>query len=180
MTFNDLLNDPRLTWDGAAITKTAITAAIKHCEQHGVQTILETGSGMSTIFFADYARDTGATVTSLEHSRKWYDRNRALLDDLGLLEYVDLRYAPIGGDGFFSAKLTGTYDFVLVDGIGTHRGRELPRLMDNGNLSDDFVIWLHDGNRDSEKRIIERWKKACGVTAELKPIDERGVYVVTP
>jgi hypothetical protein len=48
------------------------------------QRILELGSGRSTITFAEYAKHRGAHFTSLETSRKWYNKGKFELQFINL------------------------------------------------------------------------------------------------
>jgi len=73
--------------------------------------ILETGSGSSTIWFAKRAKK----VISFEHSEKWYDRVKELIEVKGI-KNVDLRLLP----GYPKRGIWGfkeyEFDFISIDG----------------------------------------------------------------
>ena len=75
------------------------------------KTVLEFGSGMSTLW---YARQVGKVV-SVESNRQWYDRMKDIISERGI-NNIEYRFAknedeycliPEGHDGF---------DFIMVDG----------------------------------------------------------------
>jgi predicted O-methyltransferase YrrM len=83
-------------------------------KSHKCKTILEIGTsyGNSTIWFAEAARETGGKVISLELAPKKVEYAKVMVERAGLSDYVEF----IIGDADESiAKLSGPFDFVLVD-----------------------------------------------------------------
>ena len=125
---------------------------VAHCEANRVKTILETGSGVSTVYLSDYARRRGAYVMSLEHERRWYQQTWGWLRLNGLEREVDLVHAPLSPDGWYGVDLPSVrFDFVFVDGFGATRAKTLPRLLSAGLLDPGWELWIHDGNRLKEQ-----------------------------
>jgi predicted O-methyltransferase YrrM len=87
-------------------------------------TVLETGSGVTTILMAL----AGAKVYSLEHDLYYLERTKKALEQFGI-ENVELIYAPLkeyGGFTWYSLPetLTAKFDLVLCDGPQRRYGRD--------------------------------------------------------
>ena len=130
---------------------------------HG--TLLECGSGLSTVLFGIRAAQVGSRVVSLEHDKDWYallgKRLRRLrLDDSGLT------FARIVSNGDFDwydeheVISTGApFNFVLCDGppSATRGGRYglLPRVF--SRMATGALVVVDDSQRAGEAQIINRW-----------------------
>jgi len=99
-------------------------------------TVLEFGSGFSTLFFMTRVQ----FVTSIEHDRQWLERLRPQVRS-------NVRLLCASGDSAASycepLGEHGTYDLILVDGI--HRVECLRRAL--GCVSERGVILLDDSDR---------------------------------
>lgn len=123
--------------------------------------ITEYGSGVSTLVLAAYARESGATLHVFEHDRRYLDRTRAMLVDVGLWRDGMLHFAPLadGPDGpLYGGPIPANVDFVLIDGppekIGGRRGvvnDVVKRLKPTGRA------WLDDAERPIEREAIDDW-----------------------
>ena len=85
-----------------------------HCIEQLLQpqwSLLEFGSGMSTIWFARRV----ARIVSIETDAEWHGRVKALLRNRGLSDRVECRLVPATLEGL-SSTLPQGFDFALVDG----------------------------------------------------------------
>lgn len=96
----------------------------------GCVKVIETGSGGSTLFFAEYAEQ----LLSFEHSRKWFK----IVDKE--LEHYDRTFIELRFDPDYPKKglrnLDYDYDIALIDGRGRVKSIEtvLPHIKDGGYL----------------------------------------------
>lgn len=132
--------------------------------------VAEFGSGMSTVLLAEYARDTGAAVTTYEHQPRYAAITRDNLEQRGLGGYVDLRLCEIG-DVETSAGVLPWYrddmplvvDFALVDGPPGKIGRAAAmfalatRL--KGGENGVWELWLDDADRPGEQAALDLWRE---------------------
>ncbi len=139
----------------------------------GRTTILELGSGISTIVIARLLAERGGTLTSFEHDPRWADTVRSQLELEGLSAVATVEDAPLGphahsldGAPWYPleavAALPGTIDLLLVDGppgygegMAMSRYPALPALA--GRLARAAIVILDDADRDSEQEIVARW-----------------------
>jgi hypothetical protein len=172
-----------LPYGGSAISSETAEFIINFLREKRPKNILEFGSGTSTFIFADYAKNTGAKVTSLEHL-KW--AKEETLDLLGeYSQYVDLRHAPIDlniGQEYQSEIPLGI-DFVLIDGppaYGGHNhiGREktLPQVYNH--LANSWDIFIDDADREHEKNCIKNWQEKYDFYYKYIPVN-KGLFHLT-
>ncbi|MBC8075789.1 MAG: glycosyltransferase, partial [Chloroflexales bacterium] len=185
LTTDQLLNNRRLRWDGWAISQPLALALLQALKQRAPKRILELGSGISSVVLAHYAAEHGAELVSLEHDKQFYEQTRRLLADTGLSHAVQLVLAPLTtlevGDqryAWYDAPLSGSFDFIFVDGPPVKHGRQaaLPAL--KAHLAPGWQLWLKDGNRSHEQACIALWRGTTGCVATLHPLDPRGVWIV--
>jgi len=172
-----------------SISTTCARALYEHCRRTRPRTIVDVGSGASTLALAAYASDSGARLVSFEHELPHLDVTAKALIDAHLMDHVELRCVPIGdvaahgfrGNGYVFGELPLDIDFVFVDGPPGAIGRRmvLPSLWNY--LSDDWTAWLHDGVRPGERADAAAWCEAFGCTSRLSLTEDiRGVLVLTP
>ena len=166
-----LIGDPapwRVPW---ALDRGSAAEFIAHLDTHGSRTVVEAGSGSSTLLLGLWAAATGGTVTSLEHDPAWHAKTLALLERHGVAGHVDLRYAPLRdtpAGPWYDTALPDAVDAVLVDGppggLGG-RGAALPELLPH--LADGWALYLHDAGRPGEQTVLRDWQRAHGVTVTV-------------
>lgn len=144
------------------------------------RTILEMGSGLSTVVLAHYARSTGAQVTTLEHDARYFNETRKLLSQHGVLDSVSLESAHLyGTPPVYGHAVSDGVDFCVIDGPPERlggRAATLPHVLPH--LADRWVAWLDDGDRDGEMQAVRRWKSDHAVQARQTAIP-RGVTLVS-
>lgn len=145
--------------------KPALTAYLLNSLRGFSGTLLECGSGLSTILLSLLARDTGSRVLTLEHDPRWLDLTRNRLRQLRI-DDRDVLLAPLKSFGDFDwysdlpeHSLPGLIDVILCDGPpnSTRGGRygTLPRL--KHKLADGALIVVDDSRRAEEAQMIARW-----------------------
>ena len=107
------------------------------------RSILELGSGRSTITLGEYAKYSGAEFVSLETNKWWFDKSRMEMRAAGLPDGAVHHVAIDGTTGWYEAKpfdsvvlQRAPYDFVLFDAPnredGDSRGmRDAPAALEN-------------------------------------------------
>lgn len=128
-------------------------------------TMVECGSGLSTLLLQMIALRTGAQILSLEHNLEWHElMNRRLA--ARNLATTSLIYAPLREYGDYDwyddrAVLSEckSIDVVLCDGPpnSTRGGRygAMPRMAHL--LNDNAAIIVDDAQRSEEAQMIRRW-----------------------
>ena len=153
----------------------------------GRQTIVECGSGLSTIVLARLlARIGKGELHAIEHDADWaaLGRRRLAAERLGGVASVieaPLRNDPIADPGcrWYDPRsldaLPRGIDLLLVDGppaspeagLGGSRYPALPRLADR--LAPGAAIVLDDADRAGERRVLERWRSEHGIALRPTP-----------
>jgi hypothetical protein len=124
------------------------------------KTVLECGSGLSTLIFARYAKNNPeATVISLDHDKKYFTDTKKMLGKLQ--RNVKLIYAPLtGAPPVYDVDLLNydKIDFALIDGPPAREGGR-SKMFDwlFPYLSKKWEIWLDDGNRKDESTAVKQW-----------------------
>ena len=118
--------------------------------KHSPKSILDLGSGNTTLLFNDIK---DVTVTSIDDSEEFSVGNANIVNSS-----INELYSK------YDITLNGKYDFVCVDGPYGYKSHT-PRLniLDiilRKQLDRDYTIFFHDSMRDGEKRLISLVKKA--------------------
>lgn len=173
-------------WGGWSLDRTTALELAAFYRREQPMVVVEAGSGYSTVIAGEYARDTGATILSLDHDRAYADQTRGLLTSHGLDRYVTVRHAPLvdiqtpnGPAPWYDVELPAWIDFALVDGPPGRIGRQgaMYALMPNLN-PDGWQVWLDDADRNSEQAALAEWRVNLGVNVRHIPLP-RGIAVIT-
>jgi predicted O-methyltransferase YrrM len=150
--------------------------------RHRPATIVECGSGTSTVFMAHLVQQFGVagTVTALDHLDQYARRSRKLIEEHGCTDYAEVITAPlenwdINGDEQpwygvdFERFDPQSIDLLLVDGPPAKTAPQarypaVPLL--KPYLAEDCLIVMDDAKRASERRTAHRWAKL--LNAELE------------
>lgn len=163
---------PPLT--GWAASPELVATLVDLVRRHRPRTILELGSGASTVAMA-YALEQHAEgaghVHSLDHEADYGAATRAEavrhgLDDLATVHHAPLRQATFDGQTFAWYDLDALphdlppLDLVVVDGPPRETNPQarypaLPALLDR--LSDRALVVLDDADRADEAALLDRW-----------------------
>lgn len=149
--------------------------------------VMELGSGSSTVLLAAAVRANGSgRVVTVEHDPTHGRQTRLLLDQAELSPWVELVPAPLvphrlGAETFSwydlserLAGLTEKIDFLFVDGPpgktqSLSRYPALPILAPH--LSPRAVVFVDDGGREDETRMVERWGEMDSLAFETETLD---------
>jgi hypothetical protein len=164
--------------------------AVKEIQLRRPRLVVECGSGVSTVVLGlALKRLAGAgRLVALEHDPEHAEQTRAWLRANELTEVCEVVFAPltamdIGGTTFAwydleraRAAITEPVGLLLVDGPPGKPGvlaryPALPAL--SGNLADDSVVLLDDGDRAEEQEITERWGRESGWSVEPLLLERR-------
>jgi len=142
----------------------------RRVRQQGIASILECGSGLSTVVMAYALRSNGTgRVVALEHLQEYADITNDLLSQHGLTDWAEVRLAPIEPVKIdaemwpwysVDAVPMGPFDLLFVDGPPGSTGPDarfpaVPLLMDR--LAPRALIVLDDYARADENEITDRW-----------------------
>ncbi|TNC48902.1 O-methyltransferase [Mumia zhuanghuii] len=170
-----------------ALTPSTLIWMLEQVATTPVRTILECGSGSSTIWFATALERRGGEghVTALETSAEYAERTRRELERLGLAHratVVDAPLVPTALSGRADQRwfdLTGLpelppVDLLFVDGPIGGTGHEarypaFPLLADR--LAPGAVVVLDDTGRPDEARIVKHWSAEEHAGRRLRQIE---------
>lgn len=175
---------------GWALDAVSLERLIEAVLEHRPRTIVECGSGVSTVWLAYAAREFGGKVVALEHKEKFAEQTRDDLRRHGLLDVADVRLAPLE-DIEFDGQVFPWYckeawrdlsgiDMLLVDGPPKATGPRarypaLPAL--GSSLSNGCVVVFDDINREDEKEILDSWLEAYPKLGKPVAIGDRTVLM---
>lgn len=133
--------------------------------------ILECGSGLTTLMMGAIATRRGIQVHSLEHNPEWHERVSEAIDRFHLT-HVTLHLAPLRDFGSFDwydvplDALPNDFSLVVCDGPpGVTRGGRsgmLPRM--RGKMAKAFSILIDDTNRAGEGQLAQQWSRELGAS----------------
>jgi len=164
-----------MPWNAGTLKPSAMSFVIQQLLLCNLRSVVECGSGISTVFLASALRSTGGRLISIEHDAGWVEQTRRLLDWEGLAEQVELIHAPLQemsvGDitvQWYSRTaiehvIDSNVDLLLVDGPPAQDPRHrLDRYPAAGffrpALSADSLVVLDDVLRSGEAEILRRWE----------------------
>lgn len=142
-------------------------------------TVIEFGSGTSTVYLGYLAERIGAKVVSVEHDEGYGARTRAEVARHGLSDVVEVRLAPLkeqqirGVDALWydMEKFEDVTDIelALVDGppaavAPRARQHAVPALAPR--LAPGALVLLDDAPRPDEQEIARTWIEEHGLVAE--------------
>jgi len=118
---------------------------IQALDAGGSLKVIETGSGGSTLFFAELAE----SLLSFEHSRKWFN----IVDKA--LEHYDRRLIELRFDPDYPKEglrhIDKDYDIALIDGRG--RVRSIASVV--GHIKDGGFLILDNAERPRYKQAVK-------------------------
>ena len=159
------------------------------------QTVLEFGSGVSTVVSATLMRRihgaSSVRVFSVEQGEEAAAQTRARLDALGLSPLVSIQIAPVERvevDTFESSGYAVTVEhmgaflgdarpeMVLIDGpFGGYGARFSTLPVAHPWLAEDAEIWMDDALRDSELAIAHWWEALGYFSAPTLQFTAKGI-----
>lgn len=167
-----------------------IQETLRHCMDERPTHVLETGSGVSTLFLAYALQETGGHVTALEQNASYAAKTRDMLrfhglEDTAAVVHAPLRTYDIGGESWlwydWSPEPDDAFDFLFIDGPSGDiqemaRYPVLPLV--GAHLRDDSAIFVDDAARDDEQQTVQRWIEEEPVERERFVDLEKGLTVL--
>jgi predicted O-methyltransferase YrrM len=171
------LPGPFLPWTNFSMRPAAILAVLSDIAIYDRQSVMECGSGNSTIFAARLLAQRGSGhITSLEHAGAWSALTQRLLEQQGLTDWARVISAPLVDGWYDRAQIPSItpIDLLVVDGppAWARDRREARRpALDHfaERLTDNATVILDDAWRAGERRVINRWSESHGRRFRLDP-----------
>lgn len=158
---------------GWALSPVGLLALVNVIESHRASTVVECGSGTSTLWIAYALKRLGrGHLIALEHLPEYAEKTRSVLAAHGLADYAEVRLAPLEpiatrrGEfmwySFDASELDEPVDLLLVDGPPQSTGRHarypaLPVFADH--LAPSALIIADDTDRQDEQDMLEYWSE---------------------
>jgi Methyltransferase domain len=173
----------RLRWAWANPNSAAVEYLVAVAEAAAATrgTVLECGSGLSTIVLGAISQRTGNQVVSLENS-SWWSRHVRWCLGLARAEKVDYRVRPLRSFGDFDWYDLGApvqdVTLVICDGpiASSHGGRYGLLPLCREYLAPDARILLDDFERPSERSVVQRWSDEFGWSVEHEYVSAKGSF----
>jgi len=170
---------------GWALSPVGLLALTDAIEARRARTVVECGSGTSTLWIAYALKRLGqGKVIAVEHLSEYADKTRGFIEAHGLNDFVEVRQVPLvaretpRGEllwyGIDPTSLPEPIDVLLVDGPPGSTGRHarypaLSVLRDR--LAPNAVIVVDDTERADEREILEQWMQD---EPRLRPVESPG------
>ncbi len=167
-------SDMPVYWSGHAITPETLKLVQHVVDSLEVGSVLELGSGISTLLLAnDFRRRGAGRILSFDDDRRWAEQTTAKLKREKLDGFAEVRVAPLvdveaggrRGKWYDLAALdkASRFDLIIVDGPPAWQGDSLARLPAlyalRGHLSDRGMLMLDDAARPGERAIAQQWQR---------------------
>lgn len=151
---------------------------VAHIRQHKPKTIVELGTGVSTIVGAYALESIGeGKIYSVEHQSEFAAVNQARLEQHSLASYVEMIHAPLVDNWYVLSAFNPIekIDLLVVDGPpgleeDDARYPAVPKLIDM--LADDGFIVVDDYLRDYA--VVQRWLQEFPLEIYSEHINEKG------
>lgn len=169
-----LLPSAYLPWTEASIRPAALAAICNDVVIRRRRTVVELGSGITTLVLGRLLGGLGGRLVTVEHDDTWLAVVGDLLTGAEVADWVDLHHAPLV-DGWYDravlgaalAAAAGPVELLLVDGPPAWRaGTEMSRLpaadVFAPHLAPDATVVLDDLHRPGEQEIMRRWARDHG------------------
>jgi len=179
---------PYLPWPASAIAPSALMSILNELQINHRNTVVEFGSGLSTIYMAKVLKQRGGYVTSIEHDSGWAALVQEWINRSGLEQVARIVVAPLAscpsaleGNQWYDQNIVAKaiasleIDCVLVDGPPAYApGAQLARYpafeaVKSHLGTERHVIFLDDIGRPGEQAIVKRWSAQSGLTFEMMP-----------
>lgn len=184
-----MISDAFLPYSFWAMEPSSMLNLLSTIQYGGHRTIVECGSGVSTILIGKLLKQLGAGhLYSLEEDENWFKVMSGAIAHDELAEYVTLYFAPLeqnpeSGELWYGLDSVGQIreraahiDLLLIDGpksIGPlSRYPALPAFAPV--LDAESLIVLDDSKRPFEQAVIKRWSQSFDIQTEKLSSSLRG------
>lgn len=171
-----LWTDAIYGWDNARWSaEERYLAEVVRAAERTTGSILECGSGLTTLLMAPVAARTGMQIHALENDPEWHARVTGAIREFGLTN-VTVHLSPLHDLGEFDwydaplARLPNDFGLVICDGppAGGRGGRRGTLPIVHGKLAPECLIMLDDANRPAEQELLQQWVRDYGAMPELR------------
>lgn len=177
---------------GFAISPDTALFLLDLLEEHRPTSILELGSGFSSVIFAHYAKEAGARFVSIDSDPKFAANTAALVQRWGLADTFNLVISEIveqrdGNDSrpyYDPASINpdARFDFVFVDGPAGKYGptaRQGLFPFFERFLNPGCLIVCDDYSRPGERQTVANWidAKAVDLLEENKIVEKHAAVL---
>lgn len=165
------LKQPLPPTRGAAAAPDALLELVRIIDRTAAETVVECGSGVSTIVVARRLQQAGrGRIIALEHLPIYAEATRAEIAAQGLGDYATVLDAPLVDvdiDGRtwpwyqIGPEVPEHIDALFIDGppAGTGPLARYPALrLTRERLNPGATIYLDDGDRPDEREVARRWQ----------------------
>jgi predicted O-methyltransferase YrrM len=185
---NNIIGNTYLPRTGMSLTAYALAYIVNEIFINERKSIIEFGSGISTILMAKVAdaRKIDLNIISVDEDLAWINKMQDILITENLQKYVHFIHSPIktidnkmANYRWYDEKVLELgclgifFDMVVVDGPKAYEiGNELIRyhalhFLQN-KLQTDYVVFLDDTNRNGEKSILKKWQDEFNLQFEIR------------
>jgi predicted O-methyltransferase YrrM len=187
------------TFDEWSLNHEAINLLRQRFLQIRPDSVLEFGSGVSTVVFSHLLRqqfaDDATRLFSVEQSADFAGRTETLLARAGTRKTVQFEF-PGMADDEFEGEVVSSYNLsdavlgrifsaiqpslIFIDGpfgTGPVRGTVLPRILPY--LTRPTTVILDDALRDNEMKILAAWSALPGVSVKGISLIRKGMAEIT-
>ncbi|MGF1662045.1 MAG: class I SAM-dependent methyltransferase [Kineosporiaceae bacterium] len=185
-----LLPGTYLPWTEASIRPAALVRVCNDVVIRRRRTVVEFGSGISTLVLSRLLAGAGGRLVTIEHDERWLAVVDGLVRAAGTGRSVHLHHAALV-DGWYDrtvvagalADAPGPVDLLLVDGPPAWRpGTELARWpaaeVVAPHLAGDATVVLDDVHRPGEQEIVRHWGDDHGWRFTTRWADDIAVAVL--
>lgn len=169
-----------LPWTNASLRPAAIQVALNDIVVNRRRTVVELGSGLSTVYLAAMLAGQGGRLISVDHDASWIEIVRQWLPprDAAVVQFI---HAPLRSARFDTEAVEWydraavadalqelpPIDLVVVDGPPAYR---YERCLNRGpaldmlapHLASSATVLLDDLNRSGEQHIARCWSEKLG------------------
>ncbi|MFD0864110.1 hypothetical protein ACFQ1M_17985 [Sungkyunkwania multivorans] len=160
-----------------SLNPNTILHVINEIQLNKRRSIIEFGSGISTIVLAKFIKENkiDAQVVAVEENESWANYIKAELKKYDCEKFASVLHVPLapcktkGHTGswhdvpLLKESIKGkTFDLMIVDGPGAYEEKEIryPAAIEMIDYFErDFVIFLDDIRRKGEQHIYKKWKQ---------------------
>lgn len=182
------------TTRGWAASPDLLLLLVSLVEQHRPATVLDLGSGSTTLWMATAMRTHGieGRIIAIDHDENYAELTRRAVVEHGLDKYADVRHAPLqdlelAGETWpwYSVDALADVqhvDLLVVDGppgvLRSHaRYPALPTLLHR--LAPGALVVIDDYARPDETAMVERWRDEIPGWSLRKLQHEKGTAVLS-
>lgn len=166
--------DMQIYWSEHAITPETLTVIRHLMDSLDLRSVLELGSGISTLLLAnDFRRRGSGHIMTIDDDKRWAEQTKLRIERYKLNDFAEVRVAPLVaidtpgrlGKWYDLSTLSEgmRFDLILVDGPPAWHGDDKVRLPAlyrlRHHLSDRGVLALDDAARSGERAIAQQWQR---------------------